>query len=127
LTAANNLPVDTPPFPLNTTFKYNSPRLPQSGDRGHWQHKMRIDQRRLETGLKMSSKGFIIAFTILGVFGYLITFLVITLATPDAIGTWKIAVGSIGGAVFIGLLIVVVLRFSRYLLIKLAGLNMDIK
>jgi len=24
LTAANNLPVDTPPFPLNTTFKYNS-------------------------------------------------------------------------------------------------------
>ena|GEM_PF-4094593 len=75
----------------------------------------------------MSSKGFIIAFTILGVFGYLITFLVITLATPDAIGTWKIAVGSIGGAVFIGLLIVVVLRFSRYLLIKLAGLNMDIK
>ena len=24
MTAANNLPVDTPPFPLNTTFKYNS-------------------------------------------------------------------------------------------------------
>jgi len=24
LTAANNLPVDTPPFPLNTAFKYNS-------------------------------------------------------------------------------------------------------
>jgi len=27
LTAANNLPVDTPPFPLNTTFKYNSAYL----------------------------------------------------------------------------------------------------
>jgi len=27
LTAANNLPVDTPPFPLNTTFKYNSRRI----------------------------------------------------------------------------------------------------
>jgi hypothetical protein len=24
LTAVNNLPVDTPPFPLNTTFNYNS-------------------------------------------------------------------------------------------------------
>jgi hypothetical protein len=24
LTALNNLPVDTPPFPLNTTFNYNS-------------------------------------------------------------------------------------------------------
>jgi len=28
LTAANNLPVDTPPFPLNTTFKYNSSYVP---------------------------------------------------------------------------------------------------
>ena len=28
MTAANNLPVDTPPFPLNTTFKYNSFVLP---------------------------------------------------------------------------------------------------
>jgi len=27
LTAANNLPVDTPPFPLNTTFKYNSTKM----------------------------------------------------------------------------------------------------
>jgi len=27
LTAANNLPVDTPPFPLNTTFKYNSAKI----------------------------------------------------------------------------------------------------
>jgi len=27
LTAANNLPVDTPPFPLNTTFKYNSKKI----------------------------------------------------------------------------------------------------
>jgi len=27
LTAANNLPVDTPPFPLNTTFKYNSVKV----------------------------------------------------------------------------------------------------
>jgi len=32
LTAANNLPVDTPPFPLNTTFKYNSSILFQNID-----------------------------------------------------------------------------------------------
>jgi len=32
LTAANNLPVDTPPFPLNTTFKYN-PTTKQKVDR----------------------------------------------------------------------------------------------
>ena len=32
MTAANNLPVDTPPFPLNTTFKYNS-RLGPDGKR----------------------------------------------------------------------------------------------
>jgi len=30
LTAANNLPVDTPPFPLNTTFKYNSKLNPET-------------------------------------------------------------------------------------------------
>jgi len=32
LTAANNLPVDTPPFPLNTTFKYNSASTPVRND-----------------------------------------------------------------------------------------------
>ncbi len=88
---------------------------------------MKVDQRRLETGLKMTSKAGIITFTIFGVFGFLITFLVIALATPDAMATWKVVVGSIGGAIFIGLLIVVVLRFSRYLLNKLAGSNMDIQ
>ena len=88
---------------------------------------MQIDQRRLETGLKMTSKAGIIAFTLFGVLGFLIIFLVIALATPDAMATWNVVVGSVGGVIFVGLLIVVVLRFSRYLLIKLAGSNMDIQ
>ena len=88
---------------------------------------MKIDQSRLETGLKITSKGGIVAFTIIGVFCYLIIFLGIALGKQYSIGTWKIAVGSIGGAIFIGLFIVVVLRFSRYLLIKLASSNFNIQ
>ena len=88
---------------------------------------MKINQRGLKTGLKMTSKPGITAFTIFGVVIYLLTFLGITFTTTEVMTTPKILVGSIGGAIFNGILIIAVLRVSRYFLIKLSDSNMDIQ
>lgn len=93
----------------------------------HWQHKMKIRKRRIETGLKMTSKAGILVFTIFGVAIYLLTFLGIALTTTEAIATWKMPVGSIGGAVFSGMLIISGLRVGRYLIMKLSKSNADIQ
>ncbi len=88
---------------------------------------MKINQRAFKTGLKMTSKSGIIAYTIFGVLVYLLTFLGITLTSKEAMATWKILVGSIGGAVFIGILIIAGLHGSRYLIIKFSDSNTDIQ
>ena len=87
---------------------------------------MKIRKRRLETDLKMTSKAGILAFTIFGVAIYLLTFLGIALTTTEAMATWKILVGSIGGAVFSGILIIFGLRVGRYLIMKLSNSIADI-
>ncbi len=71
----------------------------------------------------MTSKSGMLAFTIFGVVVYLLSFFGITLTTIEAIATWKILVGSIGGALFIAVLIMLVLRFSRYIIVKLSESN----
>ena len=86
---------------------------------------MKINQRAFKTGLKMTSKSGIIAYTIFGVLVYLLTFLGITLTSKEAMATWKILVGSIGGAAYIGILIIGGLRGIRYLMIKFSDSNTD--
>ena len=88
---------------------------------------MKINQRRFKTGLKMTSKSGIITFTILGVVVYLLTYLGIAFATTEGMATRKILIGSISGAIISGMLIIAVLRFSRYVIIKLSDSNMDIQ
>jgi hypothetical protein len=39
--------------------------------------------------------------------------------------TWKILLGAIGGAIFVGVFIAAVLIFVRHLLMKLVGQNTD--
>ncbi len=81
---------------------------------------MKINQRAIKTSLKMTSKAGIFAFTIFGVVVYLLAFFGTALTTTEAMATWKILVGSIGGAIFIAVLIMSVLRFSRYIIMKLS-------
>ncbi|MEJ2234671.1 MAG: hypothetical protein P8X67_12165 [Syntrophobacterales bacterium] len=84
---------------------------------------MKIDKRALETSLGMTSKAGIIAFTIVGVGLFLLTFLGLAFTLPKPMATWKILVGASGGAIFVGVVIVATLRFGRYLLTKLFGEN----
>ena len=74
---------------------------------------MKINQRALETSLKMTSKAGIIAFTTFGVVVFLLVFLGMVFTTPKTIPAWKIVFGA------------VVLYFGRYLLIKLVEKNTD--
>ena len=94
---------------------------------GRWQYRMKINKRGLRTGLKMTSKSGITAFTIFGVLLYLLTFLGITFTSTEVMATRKILVGSIGGAILSGILIIAVLRASRYFLMKYTDPNMDIQ
>ena len=71
----------------------------------------------------MTSKAGVIAFAILGVVAFLLTFLGMAFTTPKAMATRKILFGGIGGAIFVWVLIVVLLSFVRYLLMKLVGKN----
>ena len=87
---------------------------------------MKNDQRRFETSLKMPSKVGIIAFTILGVVAFLLCFLGLAFTAPKPVATWKILVGGIGGAIFLGVVMVATLRFGRYLLMKRLGDNSNI-
>lgn len=104
-------------------FILSTPSLSAS----RWQDIMKFTQRGLKTGLKITSKSGIFIFTIFGVIVYLLTFLGIALTTTEVMATWKLLVGSIGGAIFSGMLIIAVLRFSRYVIIKLSDLNSDIQ
>ena len=60
---------------------------------------MKINKKALETSLKMTSNIGIYTFIVFGVVGYLVVFLAATLTRSDTIDTWKILVGSIGGAI----------------------------
>jgi cyanate permease len=88
---------------------------------------MKINQRGLKTGLKMTSKSNITTFTIFGVVMYLLTFLGITLTTTEAMAIRKILIGCIGGAIFSGILIIAVLRVCRYFIMKFSDSDMDIQ
>ena len=74
------------------------------------------DQRRLEISSKMTSNLGIVIFTLIGIVVYLLTFLGIAFTTPKPMGFWKLLVGGIGSALFIGAITVAVLRFFRYFL-----------
>ncbi|MEJ2364069.1 MAG: hypothetical protein P8075_07835 [Deltaproteobacteria bacterium] len=80
---------------------------------------MRINQRVREASLKMTSKAGIIAFTVFGVAGFLLTFLGLAFTSLKPMATWKILVGGVGGTIFVGVVIVAALRFGRYLITKL--------
>ena len=82
-----------------------------------------MNKRRLETSLKMSSGKGILAFTVFGVVGYLITFLSLVFEGSDKIGTLKIFFGALFGAIFVGVSIILVMRLSRYFLLKLIEKN----
>ena len=84
---------------------------------------MKINQRALETSLKITSKTGITAFTIFGIVGFLLVFLGISFTAPKPMATWKTMVWGIGGAICVGVVIVTILRFCRYLLTKLFGEN----
>ena len=87
---------------------------------------MKINKRGLEIGLKMTSKSGISAFTIFGVAVYLLAFLGMAFTTTEIMATRKILVGSIGGVIFIGILIITVLRVSRHFILKLTDSNREI-
>jgi uncharacterized membrane protein len=84
---------------------------------------MKINQRALETSLKMTSKAGIIAFTVFGVVSFLLVFLGMTFTALKPMATWKTMVWGIGGAICVGVVIVAALSFCRYLLTKLFGEN----
>lgn len=86
---------------------------------------MKIDKRRLDTSLKITSRKGIFAFTVFGVVGYLLFFSFIAFETLKEIDTWKIYVGAFGGAIFVGAAIIFSLRLSRYILIRLIDKNVD--
>jgi len=84
---------------------------------------MKIDQHALETGLKMTSKNGIIAFTIIGVAIYLIILLWVSISAIEIMPTWKILFGSVGGAGFVTFLIIFILKLNRYFILRLADPN----
>lgn len=74
------------------------------------------DHRRHEMSLKMTSNVGITLFTLIGIALYLLTFLSLAFTTPKPMAFWKLLVGSIGGSLFVGAVVVVVLRIFRFLL-----------
>ncbi len=86
---------------------------------------MKIKKGALETSLKMTGKAGIIAFTILGVVAFLLTFLGMVFTNPRVMADWKILVGAIGGTIFVGVVIAAVLFVGRHILMKLVGENTD--
>ena len=73
----------------------------------------------------MTSKAYIVAFTIFGVVVYLIVYLGAVFTAPKEIATSKILVGAIAGAIFVGVVIVAVLFLGRLLLMNLVDENSD--
>lgn len=86
---------------------------------------MKINQRALETSLKMTSNTGIIVFTVIGVVIYLSAFLGGVFTSPKALATWKILLGTIGGAIFVGVLVAGSLIIMRYFMVKLVTESRD--
>ena len=76
------------------------------------------DHRRLEISSKMTGNVGIVVFTLLGIVIYLLAFSGIAFTTPKPMAFWKLLVGGIGGALFIGVITVAVLRFFRFFLLR---------
>ena len=74
------------------------------------------DQRKLEMRLKMTSNVGITVFSLIGIVLYLLTFLGLAFTTPKPMVLWKLLVGGIGGALFVGAVVAGVLRLFRFLL-----------
>ena len=74
------------------------------------------NDRRLEMRLKMTSNVGIIVFTLIGIALFLLTFLAASFTSPRPVAFSKILVGSIGGALFVGGVIIAILLFFRFLL-----------
>ena len=79
---------------------------------------MKNKHLKLKMNLKMTSNVGIIVFTLIGIAIYLLTFLGVAFTAPKLMAFWKIVVYGVGGALFVGMFIVAVLRFFRYFLMK---------
>ncbi len=64
---------------------------------------MKINQRAFTTGLKMTSKSGILAFTILGSAFYLVVFWSLAHTSPEPIVSWELLIWSIGGIIYFNL------------------------
>lgn len=76
------------------------------------------EHRRLEISLKMVSKVGISIFTLLGVAAYLFAFFGIAFTTTKPMQTGELLFYGIGGALLVGVFIIVMLCFFRYFIRK---------